>query len=239
MTRESGRLWRRGVLASVFHRALLRLKRVGELVQVGVESAQESLDGEPLDAASSSLDAGDVGRVHFEAGGKLLLRDPRLVAQRAQRTAEGGQFDISGGLVHDGRLLGIPGQGVVGSAHKKIVGARAVRAAGRRGTESSCLAARQPSYHPGGLASSPRAVLPGPPRQHGGTMSTTTPQGVLFSLTSEDRPWTVEELIREHDDRIAVEDALTELHGAGLVNWINKRVVCASRAALRAQELSL
>ena len=70
-------------------------------------------------------------------------------------------------------------------------------------------------------------------------MSTTTTQGVLASLTAEDRPWTVKELIREKGDRVAVEDALADLHAAGLVNKINKRVVCASRAALRAQELSL
>jgi predicted transcriptional regulator len=70
-------------------------------------------------------------------------------------------------------------------------------------------------------------------------MSIITPQGVLSSLLAEDRPWTVEELIRENGDRIAVEDALAELHAAGLVNRINKRVVCASRAAIRADELSL
>jgi hypothetical protein len=70
-------------------------------------------------------------------------------------------------------------------------------------------------------------------------MSTTTTQGVLSSLLAEDRPWTVEEMIREKGDRIEVEDAIAELHGAGLVNWINKRVICASRAAVRADELSL
>jgi hypothetical protein len=69
--------------------------------------------------------------------------------------------------------------------------------------------------------------------------TTTTTQGVLFSLTAEDRPWTIEELIREKGDRIAVEDALAELHGAGLVNRINKRVVCASRAAIHAEQLGL
>jgi hypothetical protein len=35
-----------------------------------------------------------------------------------------------------------------------------------------------------------------------------------------------------------VEDALAELHASGLVNRINKRVVCASRAAIRADELN-
>lgn len=70
-------------------------------------------------------------------------------------------------------------------------------------------------------------------------MSMTSPQGVLSSLLAEDRPWTVEEMVREKGDRLAVEDAIAELHGAGLVNRINKRVVCASRAAVRADELSL
>jgi hypothetical protein len=70
-------------------------------------------------------------------------------------------------------------------------------------------------------------------------MNSITTQGVLFSLTTEDRPWTVEELIREKGDRMAVEDALAELEGVGLVNRINKRVVCASRAAIHADRLSL
>jgi hypothetical protein len=70
-------------------------------------------------------------------------------------------------------------------------------------------------------------------------MSNVTTGSVLLSLTSEDRPWTVEELIREKGDRIAVVDALAELDAVGLVNWINKRVVCASRAAIHADELSI
>ena len=69
-------------------------------------------------------------------------------------------------------------------------------------------------------------------------MSNTTTQAVLAALTVEDRPWTVEEVIREMGDRVAVVDAIAELHAAGLVNRINKRIVCASRAALRAEELS-
>ena len=69
-------------------------------------------------------------------------------------------------------------------------------------------------------------------------MSTTTTEGVLFSLVTEDRPWTIEEIIRAHGDRIAVEDALVELAAAGLVNHIGERVVCASRAAIFADGLS-
>jgi hypothetical protein len=63
-------------------------------------------------------------------------------------------------------------------------------------------------------------------------MSTTTPRGVLASLLAEDRPWTVEELVREKGNRFDVEDAIAELDGAGLLTRINKRVVCASRAAV-------
>ncbi|MFZ2112725.1 MAG: hypothetical protein WAU77_03210 [Solirubrobacteraceae bacterium] len=69
----------------------------------------------------------------------------------------------------------------------------------------------------------------------------TSPQGVLFSLIAEDRPWTVEEIIREKGEgnRLAVVDALAELEAKGLVTRINKRVVCASRAAVKADELSV
>jgi hypothetical protein len=70
-------------------------------------------------------------------------------------------------------------------------------------------------------------------------MSTTSPQGVLSSLLAEDRPWTVEEMIREKGNRLEVVDAIAELHAAGLVTRINKQVICASRAAIRADELSL
>ena len=70
-------------------------------------------------------------------------------------------------------------------------------------------------------------------------MSTTSPQGVLSSLLAEDRPWTVEEMVREKGNRLEVVDAIAELHAAGLVTRINKQVICASRAAIRADELSL
>lgn len=70
-------------------------------------------------------------------------------------------------------------------------------------------------------------------------MSTTNPQGVLSSLLAEDRPWTVEEMIREKGNRLEVVDAIAELHAAGLVTRINKRVICASRAAIRGDELSV
>jgi hypothetical protein len=46
-------------------------------------------------------------------------------------------------------------------------------------------------------------------------------------------------MIREKGNRLEVVDAIAELHAAGLVTRINKRVICASRAAIRADELSL
>lgn len=69
-------------------------------------------------------------------------------------------------------------------------------------------------------------------------MSTNT-QGVLSSLLAEDRPWTVEEMIREKGNRLEVVDAIAELQAAGLVTRINRRVICASRAAIRGDQLSL
>lgn len=69
-------------------------------------------------------------------------------------------------------------------------------------------------------------------------MSTVVTRSVLQLLVAEDRPWTVEELVRKKSDRLGVEDAIAELDGAGLLNRINRRVVCASRAAVLADELS-
>jgi hypothetical protein len=69
-------------------------------------------------------------------------------------------------------------------------------------------------------------------------MSTAITRGVLQSLIVVDRPWMIEELIRDQGERSEVEDALADLHAAGLLNRINKRVVCAPRAAIRADELS-
>lgn len=67
----------------------------------------------------------------------------------------------------------------------------------------------------------------------------TNPQGVLSSLLAEDRPWTLDELVREKGDRMDVVDAIAELDALGLVTRINKRVVCASRAAIHADRLDV
>ena len=121
--------------ASLVGLAFLLVDRFGELLKVGVECSQESLDGEPLDATSASLDPRDVCGVHLEALGEFLLGDPGCVAQATKRPAEKAQLVVAVGLAHG--YLGIPGQVAVGSAIQKIVGARAGRTAGRRGTESA------------------------------------------------------------------------------------------------------
>jgi hypothetical protein len=64
-------------------------------------------------------------------------------------------------------------------------------------------------------------------------------QGVLSSLLAEDRPWTIEELVREKGNRMDVADAIAELDALGLVTRINKKVVCASRAAIHADRLDV
>ena len=222
--------------ASLVGLVFLLVDRFGELLEVGVERSQESLDGEPLDATSASLDPRDVCGVHLEALGEFLLGDPGCVAQATKRPAEKAQLIIAVRLAHG--CLGIPGQVAISSAIQKIVGARAGRTAGRRGTESTN--SRRASQ-----ASSLTAWLPRPEQSSRGLqpkeepMSTTSPQGVLSSLLAEDRPWTVEEMIREKGNRLEVVDAIAELHAAGLVTRINKYVICASRAAIRADELSL
>jgi hypothetical protein len=60
---------------------------------------------------------------------------------------------------------------------------------------------------------------------------------ILALLVEEPLPWSVQELAREIGKLPATLDALDELHRAGLANRINKRFVCASRAALCASRL--
>ena len=60
---------------------------------------------------------------------------------------------------------------------------------------------------------------------------------VLDLLMNEDRPWAIDEMVREIGDRIETVDALADLHGSGLVNRIGEDFVLASRAALRAHAM--
>jgi hypothetical protein len=125
-----------GTTGSAAGRMSLLVDRVSELVQTRAERFQEALDGKPLDASPAALDARDVGGIHAEAAGKLLLRDTGVIAERSQRAAEHDQFGVSVGVVHRSSGLGILGQVVVACAQRKIVGARGGCTPGRRGTES-------------------------------------------------------------------------------------------------------
>jgi hypothetical protein len=70
-------------------------------------------------------------------------------------------------------------------------------------------------------------------------MNHPTTRSVLLALTTEDRPWTIDELVRDQGNHIAVITAIDELNAIGLVNRINERVVCASRAAIHAEDLRI
>ncbi len=63
----------------------------------------------------------------------------------------------------------------------------------------------------------------------------------VLDLLLHDRssgPWAIEELVREIGDRVAVEDALARLYGAGLVHRLQEGFVFATRAAVRATQLA-
>jgi hypothetical protein len=51
-------------------------------------------------------------------------------------------------------------------------------------------------------------------------------------------PWAIDELVREIGDRIAVEDAIARLYGAGLIHRLDPGFVFPTRAALRADQLA-
>ncbi len=59
----------------------LRVDCVGELVQVGVESAQKTHGGVPAHPALAPLDPTDERGVRIEAVGELLLSEPGPAAQ--------------------------------------------------------------------------------------------------------------------------------------------------------------
>jgi len=212
-------------------RALLLLNlsyRVGELVQVGAERVEETQDRVPTNAAAASLDLGDVGRMNIEPDGQAVLCQASAITQGLERSTE--QNLILSGITH----LSTFGQVELSSGITKIVPPR--RCSGRgRGTESS--SSRRIGSLPSRIGCLPRqSYLPEPPNKEE-PMSTIT-RAVLMLLLTEDRSWKVEELVRETDDRLGTLDAIAELDRSGLANRINKRFVCASRAALQADEIA-
>lgn len=68
--------------------------------------------------------------------------------------------------------------------------------------------------------------------------STMIEAGIYHRLTmrEQQRPWAVWELVLEIGDRIDVEDAIANLHGAGLVHRCGE-FVWATRAALTADSI--
>jgi hypothetical protein len=70
---------------------------------------------------------------------------------------------------------------------------------------------------------------------------TTIESGILDRLIHPDdqRPWSVEELIRDIGARLGVMDAIASLHGLGLIHRTSDDLVFATRAAVRANELAL
>lgn len=63
---------------------------------------------------------------------------------------------------------------------------------------------------------------------------------ILLWLTQDDaqRPWSVDEIIREYGDRADAVDALARLYGVGLIHRQGE-FVWATRAALYADEISI
>jgi hypothetical protein len=54
----------------------------------------------------------------------------------------------------------------------------------------------------------------------------------------EQRTWSIEELTREIGDHVSTLDAVAQLDRVGLLNRVNERFVCASRAALAAEQIA-
>lgn len=61
---------------------------------------------------------------------------------------------------------------------------------------------------------------------------------MLLTDTDEQRPWSVEEVIREYGKRGDAIDALARLYGVGLIHR-HDEYVWATRAALRAEVISI
>jgi hypothetical protein len=62
---------------------------------------------------------------------------------------------------------------------------------------------------------------------------------LLLTLNDAQRPWSVEEVIRELGSRNNAIDAIARLHGVGLIHRTSDDFVWATRAAIRADEIAI
>ncbi len=117
--------------------------RLGELVQACSESVEEPQDRVPANAASASLDLGDVGRTDVEPGSQVLLGQPGVITHGLEHSTE--QKLVLDRVTHLSTFshVGLP------SGNTKIVPPRCCRSRGR-GTV--------------GISYGARATLPDPQR---------------------------------------------------------------------------